>query len=85
MPEDVAEATRRRSSPNTSTGRLRRSRRDTRLDELGVNSLQLIEIIMDLEDMFDIEFSENTAEAWATLKTVDDVTQAVEAMIAKKA
>ena len=58
---------------------------ETHLDELGVNSLQLTEIIMDLEDMFEIELSENTSEAWARLKTVGDVVQAVQAMIDKKA
>jgi nodulation protein F len=58
---------------------------ETQLDELGVNSLQLTEIIMDLEDMFEIELSENTSEAWARLKTIGDVVQAVELMIARKA
>lgn len=84
MPEDVAEATKTIIAghldrpPATLTG-------DTQLDELGVNSLQLAEIIMDLEDMFGIEFSENTSEAWATLKTVDDVIKSVEAMLQRKA
>ena len=54
------------------------------LDELGVNSLQLTEIIMDLEDMFEIELSENTSEAWARLKTVGDVVEAVQAVIDRK-
>jgi nodulation protein F len=58
---------------------------ESQLDELGVNSLQLTEIIMDLEDMFEIELTENTSEAWARLKTVGDVVEAVEVVIAKKA
>ncbi|MDP2355713.1 MAG: phosphopantetheine-binding protein [Beijerinckiaceae bacterium] len=57
---------------------------ETQLDELGVNSLQLTEIIMDLEDMFEIEFRENTSEAWASLKSVGDVVEAVQAMIVRK-
>jgi nodulation protein F len=57
---------------------------ESRLDELGVNSLQLTEIIMDLEDLFNIEFTENTSEAWTSLQTVNDVIRTVEAMMAKK-
>ena len=57
---------------------------ETQLDELGVNSLQLTEIIMDLEDEFEIELTENTSEAWARLKTVGDVIQAVDLMIVRK-
>ncbi|MFN3891278.1 MAG: acyl carrier protein [Beijerinckiaceae bacterium] len=84
MPENVAEAVRTIIAQHLDRppGMLTP---DMLLDELGVSSLQLVEIIMDLEDMFDIEIAENTSEAWARLKTVADVTQAVEAMIAKKA
>ena len=59
--------------------------RDTALDELGVNSLQLTEIVMDLEDMFDISIDQNAAEAWASLKTVGDVVDAVQVMTTAKA
>ena len=52
----------------------------SRLDEVGVNSLQLAEILVDLEDMFDIEIDQNTSEAWASLKTIGDLVQAVESM-----
>ncbi len=58
---------------------------ETQLDELGVNSLQLTEIVMDLEDTFEIEFTENTSEAWAALKTVGDVIRAVEVRVDGKA
>jgi nodulation protein F len=54
---------------------------DTLLDELGVNSLQLTEIVIDLEDMFDIEIDQNTAEAWASLKSVGNLIQAVEKLV----
>jgi nodulation protein F len=54
---------------------------DTSLDELGVNSLQLTEIVIDLEDMFDIEIDQNTAEAWASLKNVGNLIQAVEILV----
>ena len=83
MREDVAEAARK-----VIAERLDRQPAslmlETQLDELGVNSLQLTEIIMDLEDMFEIELSENTSEAWARLKTIGDVVEAVEATIARK-
>ncbi len=84
MPQNVAEATRTIIAQHLNRAPAELTP-ETRLDDLGVNSLQLVEIIMDLEDMFEIELAENTSEAWASLKTVDDVTQAVEAMIAKKA
>lgn len=53
---------------------------DTSLEEFGVTSLQLAEIVVDLEDMFDIDIDQNTAEAWASLKTVGNLVQAVEAL-----
>ena len=55
-------------------------RPESSLDEFGVTSLQLAEIIVDLEDMFDIEIDQNTAEAWASLKTVKNLVEAVEAL-----
>jgi acyl carrier protein len=51
--------------------------RDTHLDELGVNSLQLVEIIMELEDIFGIEIDQNAAEAKDSLKEVGDIIDAV--------
>ena len=59
--------------------------RDTQLDELGVNSLQLTEIVMELEDTFDVEIEQNAAEAWAALKTVGDIVDAIEALVKAKA
>ncbi|MBX9741530.1 MAG: acyl carrier protein [Beijerinckiaceae bacterium] len=58
---------------------------DTALDELGVNSLQLTEIVMDLEDMFDVEIDQNAAEAWASLKRVRDIVEAIEKLAGAKA
>ena len=51
--------------------------RATRLDELGVNSLQLVEIIMELEEIFNIEIDQNAAEASDSLKEVGDIIDAV--------
>jgi acyl carrier protein len=83
MPDSVAEATQAIIAQHLDRPPAMLTS-EMRLDELGVSSLQLVEIIMDLEDRFSIEIEDNTSEAWAKLKTVADVTQAVEAMIAKK-
>ncbi|MBW3099170.1 phosphopantetheine-binding protein [Pseudohoeflea coraliihabitans] len=55
------------------------------LDELEINSLELTEVVMDLEDEYDIQVDLNTAEAWQSLKTVEDVIVLVKALVADKA
>jgi nodulation protein F len=59
--------------------------RDTPLEELGIESLELTEIIMDLEDKHDIEIDLNTAEAWQSMKTVGDIIDAVQKLVSAKA
>ena len=54
--------------------------RDTPLEELEIQSLELAEVIFDLEDKFDIEIELNAANAWEQLKTVGDVCDAVRAL-----
>lgn len=39
---------------------------DTRLDEIGIDSIDLIEIGMDLEHEFEIEIDDDEAYAWQT-------------------
>jgi nodulation protein F len=58
---------------------------DTELGELGIHSLELTEIVFDLEEAYGIEIEMNTVEAWSNLKTVQDMVEAVRALIAKKA
>jgi nodulation protein F len=58
---------------------------DTELTSLGIHSLELTEIIFDLEEAYGIEIEMNTVEAWSNLKTVQDMVEAVRALIAKKA
>lgn len=58
---------------------------DTELTALGIHSLELTEIIFDLEEAYGIEIEMNTVEAWSNLKTVQDMVEAVRALIAKKA
>ena len=48
--------------------------RDASLDRLGADSLDKVEIVMKLEDEFDIEVSDKDAEK---LNTIDDIFQLV--------
>ena len=57
---------------------------DTELTELGIHSLELTEIIFDIEEAYGIEIEMNTAEAWSKLKNVGDMIEAVRGLIAKK-
>ena len=56
----------------------------TQLSELGIHSLELTEIIFDLEEKYGIEIEMNTADAWSNLKDVGDIVEAVRVLIAKK-
>ncbi|MGB3387099.1 MAG: acyl carrier protein [Pseudaminobacter sp.] len=56
----------------------------TELTALGIHSLELTEIIFDLEESYGIEIEMNTVEAWSNLKNVGDMVEAVRALIAKK-
>ena len=58
---------------------------DTELTSLGIHSLELTEIIFDLEEDYGIEIEMNTVDAWSNLKTVNDIVEAVRTLIAKKA
>jgi nodulation protein F len=57
----------------------------TELNTLGIHSLELTEIIFDLEEKYGIEIEMNTVEAWSSLKNVGDIVSAVRKLIAKKA
>ena len=46
---------------------------DTTLDELGVTSLDLVEIIMTIEDEFDVTVPLDANQAAQTIKTVGDI------------
>jgi nodulation protein F len=58
---------------------------DTELSSLGIHSLELTEIVFDLEEAYGIEIEMNTVDAWSNLKNVGDIVEAVRALIAKKA
>lgn len=57
---------------------------ETELTALGIHSLELTEIIFDLEEAYGIEIEMNTVDAWSSLRTVHDMTEAVRALIAQK-
>jgi len=58
--------------------------RDTELSSLGIHSLELTEIIFDLEEEYGIEIDMNTSEAWNKLNNVGDIVEAVRGLIASK-
>ncbi|MGE0283195.1 MAG: acyl carrier protein [Rhizobiaceae bacterium] len=57
---------------------------ETELTALGIHSLELTEIIFDLEEAYGIEIEMNTVDAWNNLKNVGDMVTAVRALIDKK-
>ena len=61
----------------------RRDRPDTELTALGIHSLELTEIIFDLEEAYGIEIEMNTVDAWSNLKNVGDMVEAVRSLIEK--
>ena len=56
---------------------------ETELASIEIESLDLAEIIFDLEDEFDVEIEMKTATAWDNLKTIQDIADSVTALIAK--
>lgn len=57
---------------------------ETELTALGIHSLELTEIIFDIEEAYDIEIEMNTVEAWSNLKNVGDMVAAVRELIGAK-
>jgi nodulation protein F len=57
---------------------------ETELTDLGIHSLELTEIIFDIEDEFGVEIDMNTSDAWNNLNDVNDIVTAVRGLIDKK-
>ena len=57
---------------------------DTELTSLGIHSLELTEIIFDIEEAYGVEVDMTTSEAWDKLRTVGDVVEAVRGLIQNK-
>lgn len=58
---------------------------ETELEALGIHSLELTELVFDLEEAYGIEIDMNTTEAWSRLRNVADVVEATRALIAARA
>jgi acyl carrier protein len=54
------------------------------LDELGIESLEAVEMIFELEDRFGIEIPVNANNTATVFKTVADVIRVVEELVAEK-
>lgn len=57
---------------------------DSELRDLEIQSLELTEIMFDLEETYDIRIELDTSEAWSNLKNVGDLVEATRALIAAK-
>ena len=57
----------------------------TELTALGIHSLELTEIIFDLEEKYGIDIEMNTVDAWSNLRNVGNIVEAVRKLIAEKA
>ena len=57
-----------------------------RLEDLGLESLDAVEMIFDLEEKFDIQipYNANTNNPRSEFETVGDVVNAIEKLVAKK-
>lgn len=58
---------------------------DTPLEKLGIHSLELTEIVMDIEEKYGVEIDLSTVDTWQSFSTVGDIINAVKALVAAKA
>ena len=58
---------------------------ETALEDIDIESLDLVEIIMEVEDIYDIEINMNAVEAWDKMNNVGDLVASVNEMLEKKA
>jgi nodulation protein F len=54
------------------------------ISALGIQSLELTEIIFDIEEAYGIEVEMNTVDAWSKLKNVGDIVVAVRRLLEAK-
>jgi acyl carrier protein len=65
-------------------GRRAQVQLDDRLDDLGIESIEAVELIFDLEEKFDIRIPYNANSAQPDFATVGDVVRAIEGLVAGK-
>jgi acyl carrier protein len=58
---------------------------DDRLEDLGIESIDAVEMIFDLEEKYDIEIPYNANKVGPEFVTVGDVVRAIQNLIASKA
>lgn len=54
---------------------------ETELDGLGIHSLELVEIIMDIEEMYDVEIELDAATASESIRTIGDIISETEKLV----
>jgi len=59
--------------------------KDTEFETLSLSSLELTEVIMEMEDRHDVELDLNTVDAAQSLKTIGDIVKLLEDIIREKA
>jgi acyl carrier protein len=59
--------------------------RDDRLEDLGIESIDAVEMIFDLEEKFDIQIPYNANSSKIEFSTVGDVVKAIETLVKAKA
>jgi len=59
--------------------------RDDRLQDLGIESIDAVEMIFDLEEKFDVEIPYNANTAGTEFRTVGDVVDAIQTLVNNKA
>jgi nodulation protein F len=57
---------------------------DTQFDTLGLSSLELTEVILELEERHDVEIDISTVDAAESLKTVGDIVVTLEDLLKSK-
>ena len=58
---------------------------NTALEDIDIESLDLVEVIMEVEDIYDIEINMNAVEAWDKMTNVGDLVATVNEILEKKA
>lgn len=59
--------------------------REDRLEDLGIESIDAVEMIFDLEEKFDVEIPYNANNAGREFSTVGDVVKAIQTLVNNKA
>jgi acyl carrier protein len=59
--------------------------REDKLEDLGIESIDAVEMIFDLEEKFDVEIPYNANTAGVEFRTVGDVIEAIQKLVDNKA